>query len=34
MQKLPQALDRKRGYPCPKKRNRSDKRKNLVLFQH
>ena len=33
MQKLPDDPDRKRGDACAKKRNRLDKRKNLVLFQ-
>ena len=33
MQKLPEAPDRKRSDACAKKRNRPDKRKNLVLFQ-
>ena len=34
MQKLPEALDRKRDDTCAKKRNHPDKRKNLVLFQY
>ena len=33
MQKLPEAPDRNRGVASVKKKNRSDKRKNLVLFQ-
>ena len=33
MQKLPEAPDRKRSDVCTKKKNRPDKRKNLVLFQ-
>ena len=33
MQKLPEATDRKRHYACTKKRNHSNKRKNLILFQ-
>ena len=33
MQKLSEAPDKKRGDACAKKRNCSDKRKNLVLFQ-
>ena len=33
MQKLPEAPDRKRGDAYAKKRNRPDKRKNLILFQ-
>ena len=33
MQKLPEAPDRKSGDIWTEKRNRPDKRKNLVLFQ-
>ena len=33
MQKLPEIPDRKRGGAYTKKRNRPDKRKNLILFQ-
>ena len=33
MLKLPDAPIKKRGDACTKKRNRPDKRKNLVLFQ-
>ena len=33
MKKLPEAPDRKKGDACTKKRNCSDKRKILILFQ-
>ena len=33
MQKLPEASDRERGDACAKKRNRPEKRKNVVLIQ-
>ena len=33
MQKHPEASDRKRGDACAKKRDRPDKRRNLILFQ-
>ena len=33
IQKLPEAPNKKRGDASAKKRNRPDKRKNLVLFQ-
>ena len=33
MQKLLEASDRKKGDTCAKKKDRPDKRRNLILFQ-
>ena len=33
MQKLPEASGRNRGDACAKKKDRPDKRRNLILFQ-